>query len=229
MKKRAVVSTLALFLTLGACSPKKNTVTANNGGSSQTATIAGVSTGACATNAPAGANQQQQNVQNVGTIYDSSGAQYNFENMVKSFLSATISPYEVGSISSSPNAQTGVRFRGVMKLDASGNVIGAQSNITISVYDSIWQMNKITNPNEQEIQVVFDPTKRATISGQFNLQSGEGTLTMQDNYGSVRLTGRIDANSFSGTVSFQNTASVLGSPASGNLGQFFIQRCAILQ
>lgn len=228
MKKLTIVSTLALFLTLGACSPKKNTVTANNGGSSQTATIAGVPTGACTTPAPA-QNNQQQNVQNVGTIYDSTNNQYNFENMVKSFLSATISPYEVGSISSAPNGQTGVRFRGVVKLDASGNVIGAQSNITISVYDSIWQMNKISNPNEQEIQVVFDPTKRATIGGQFNPQSGEGTLTLQDNYGSVRLTGRIDATSFSGTVSFQNTASVLGSPASGNLGQFYIQRCAILQ
>lgn len=210
MKKLTILIALTL---LAACSPKKNSVKAN------VATIAGVPTGTqCAT----GTNQSS-----VGSIYDSQNSM-NFENQVKALLSATISPYEIGSISPQSSAQTGVRFNGVIKMDANGNITGAQSRLTITVYDSIWLANQ---SNNNLIQIVFDPTKAGTvISGQFNISSGDGVLSLKDQYGEIKFQGRIDAQNFSGTVSFQNTASVIGgAPASGTLGQFFIQRCAIFQ
>lgn len=218
MKKLTILIAMTL---LAACSQKKSAVQANV---TSTTTIAGATTGACLATTGAA---------NVGAIYDTSANSYNFENQVKGFLSATISPYDVGTISSQGNAQTGVRFSGVLKLDTNGNVIGAQSHILISVYDSIWLTNHYTNPNEVEIQAKFDPStnSRSSISGQFNLQTGAGTLLLQDNYGSVQFTGTIDAQNFSGTVSYQNTTTVMSGmqPSSGSMGQFFIQRCAILQ
>lgn len=224
MKKLILFIAMTL---LAACSPKKSAVQAN---ATTTTTVGGATTGACLSTT--GATTTTATTANVGTIYDKSANSYNFENQVKGFLSATISPYDVGTISSQGNAQTGVRFSGVIKLDTSGNVIGSQSHILISVYDSIWLMNHYTNPNEVEIQAKFDPAtnSRSSISGQFNLQTGAGTLVLQDNYGSVQFTGTIDAQNFSGTVSYQNTTTVLGgTPANGSMGQFFIQRCAILQ
>lgn len=209
MKKLTILIALTL---LAACNPKKNSVQAN------VATIAGQPIGTqCVAN---------NNASSVGTIYDSQGS-FNFETQVKALLSATISPNDIGSISPQGNAQTGVRFNGLIKLDASGNVVAAQSRLTISVHDSIWLANQTA---ANLIQVIFDQTKGSTISGQFNLTSGDGLLSLRDQYGEVRFQGKIDAQNFSGTVSFQNATSVVGgSPASGTLGQFFIQRCAILQ
>lgn len=210
MKKLTILIALTL---LAACSPKKNSVKAN--ATNGTATIAGVSTGACT-----GVTTS------VGTIYDNANS-YNFENQVKGLLSATTSPYEIGSISSQGNASTGVRFNGAIKLDASGNVVAAQTNMKITVYDSIWLANQ-TQANL--IEIVFSTAKSSTITGQFNATSGDGFLSLKDQYGEVRFQGKIDAQNFSGTVSYQNATNVLGgAPASGTLGQFFIQRCAILQ
>lgn len=210
MKKLLLISALTV---LAACSPK------NNSSRSATATIAGVPTGVACMNGTSSTN--------VGSIYDQQNS-YDFENRVKALLSATISPSEVGSISSQSSAQTGVRFNGVVKLDGNGTVLGNQSNVSITVYDSVWLYNQ-TQSNL--IVINFNPSKAGTvISGQFNTSSGEGSLSLRDQYGTVIFQGRIDAQNFSGTVSFQNTTSVAGgTPASGNLGQFQIQRCAIFQ
>lgn len=210
MKKLTILIALSL---LAACSPKKSSVKANavNG----TATIAGVSTTTC-TGVSTG----------VGTIYDNANS-YNFENQVKGLLSATISPYEIGTISPLGNAKTGVRFSGAIKLDAAGNVVAANTNVKITVYDSVWEANQ-TQANL--IELAFSTAKNSTITGQFNPTSGDGFLSLKDQYGEIRFQGKVDAQNFSGTIAYQNATNVLGgAPASGSLGQFFIQRCAILQ
>ena len=214
MKKLTLILILSL---LAACNPKKNSVRANT----TSATISGVTLGQCA-----GVNSSQ-----VGTIYDSSFTGQ-FENQVKALLSTNVYPSNVGSISSAEADKTGVRFSGKVKLDTNGNVVGAQSNVMISVYDSIWQNAKISNPNEEEIRLNFNPSSndKSVISGQFNISTGDGFLNLKDQYGEIRFTGRIDAQRLSGTVSFQNTTNVSGGAGlSGSLGQFYIQRCAFLQ
>ncbi|MGZ3690695.1 MAG: hypothetical protein ACXVAX_04290 [Pseudobdellovibrio sp.] len=213
--------TLLLLVTLvSACSQKNNSVT------SSVATISGVAVGAnCSSSTNISSNM-------VGTIYDTSANSYNFQNQVAALLSVNLQPSEVGTVSAAQADQTGVRFTGTVKLDSSGNVVGAQSKVTISIYDSIWLMDRYTNPNEQEIRIEFDPTlgKGAVLSGQFDPSSGQGYLSMRDSYGEVRFTGTIDAQKLSGQVSFQNTTNVTGgAPASGVLGQFYIQRCGFLQ
>ena len=70
----------------------------------------------------------------------------------------------------------------------------------------------------------------AASEGQFNPQTGVGYVVYKDQYGEVRLDGRYDAQNFSGTVSYKNYVSFNSStPAQGQLGQFLIARCAIIQ
>lgn len=212
MKKLLVLLALTL---LAACSPKKSSVKANIGAPA-TINIAGVATGTSCVNTS----------QNSGYIYDNSASSYNFETQVKALLSATTNPSEVGSISAQATG-TGVGVTGLIKMDASGNVVGAQSNLLITVHDSIWQ----TNPTEEnKIKLNFTPANGSTLSGQFNVTSGDGFLSVADKYGEVRFEGKIDAQNFSGTVRFTNLTTVIGgTPASGALGQFQIQRCAIFK
>lgn len=227
MKKLKFLILFILGTTLlMACNQKKSGVKAS------TASIAGVAIGTncLGTNTNANSTFIGTAATGVGSIYDSQNA-FNFEAQVKSFLSATLSPYEVGTISAQPNDTTGVRFGGLIKLDGSGAVIGTQSRLTITVYDSVWFMSQTA---ANLIEVAFNPsgttTKGAAITGQFDLASGDGFLSLRDQYGEVRFEGRIDAQNFSGVVRFQNLTAVNGgSPASGTLGQFFIQRCVIFQ
>lgn len=203
---------LLMLLMVAACSPKKDSVRSARTVGSNIGTL-GV------------ANQCPNGASNIGAIYDQTG---NLENQVRALLSATMLPQDIGSVSSLPTDSTGVRFAGKMKLDANGNVIGAQSKILIEVYDSIWLQNRLSNPNEKAIQIEFDPASGATITGQFNMQTGQGYINLHDQYGDIRFTGAIDAQYFSGTVSFQNTSSVVGAASQGNLGQFYILRCGIV-
>lgn len=215
--------TLLLILTLlSACNPKKNSVRSN------TAVISGVEVGAQCNST----NMTSLSSSQYGTIYDGTASSYDFENRVKSLLSVTLQPSEIGNVSGGQADPTGVRFSGRIKLDGNGNVVSAQSKVLISIYDSIWLMNKYSNPSEQEIRISFDPNIEAgsSISGQFNTDTGVGYFILRDTYGEIRFEGTIDAQRLSGVVSFQNTTNVAGgSPASGVLGQFYIQRCAFLQ
>jgi hypothetical protein len=212
MKKLTLV-TLALFVMAG-CNPKKNAVKAN------VATISGVTVGTQCTST----NQNS----NVGTIYGQAMS-LNFEQQVKALLSATTNPSDIGSISPNQSDSTGVRFSGRVKLDAAGNVVATQSKVTITIYDSYILMDNTIQP----VILDLDPSaagKNIQISGQFNTSSGDGFISIRDQYGEIRFQGRIDAERFSGTVTFANTQNVTGGqPASGTLGQFWIQRCSFLQ
>lgn len=212
MKKLTILVALVL---LGACSPKKNSLKADNAN----ATIAGIPVGAqCA----AGTQQGL-----VGSIYDSSAQSMNFESRVKGLLSAYLKPSEVGNISAGQADSTGVRFNGTVKLDSNGAVIAAQTNVTITIYDSIWLTNQTA---DNLIEMKFNTAKASVISGQFNTSTGTGFISLKDNYGEVRFEGTIDAQKLSGNVTFQNLTTVVGgSPASGTLGQFWVNRCAFLQ
>ena len=96
---------------------------------------------------------------------------YQFEQRVKGFLSATTSPDDVGTISSSPNDySTGVRFQGVIKVDASGRVVLNQSKVSIKVYDS-YVASQSLNP--------IAVTINTASSGQFNLQTGQGEVVFK--------------------------------------------------
>jgi hypothetical protein len=218
MKNLLLFSMTIVFMV--ACSNKKDTTVR--------ATTTGVSGTRNPVNTATLTNVCTQNQFPIGTIYDSGSQQaslYNngsYEDRVKSFLSATVSPQEVGQISSAQWESTGVRFQGVIKLDTNGNVVVAQSKIIIKVYDSLLFQSSSAQP----IPVSIDTASE----GKFNMSTGAGYVVFKDQYGEVRLDGNFDAQNFSGTVSYKNYVAFDGStPAQGQLGQFLIARCAIFQ
>ncbi|MCC2679313.1 MAG: hypothetical protein K0R29_1889 [Pseudobdellovibrio sp.] len=216
MKKLTLV--LGLIILAG-CNPKKSSV------KSATTTISAEQVATLT-------NCQGQATTGTGVIYDTSSGAMNFNNQIKALLSVNINPNNVGTVSYNPNDSTGVRFTGKIKLDGSGNVVQAQSSVMISIYDSIWLNEKYTNPNAEEIKIEFSPSRGATITGQINPSGGTNSfISFKDNYGEIRFENIvISANNLSGTVRFQNSTNVMGgTPASGTLGQLFIQRCAFLQ
>ncbi len=228
MKKLFIL--LPSFLLVIACNPKKEAVRGNFNRDAS-GNIVGTFTGT---------NSCPQGVSGIGTIFDDGqlaqvsldSVSGNFETRVKALLSATTSSDEVGQISGSATDQTGVRFQGVVKLDTSGLVIGAQSKMLIKIYDS-YVLNSQLDPNGKKyepIAIEFLPTSGSQIQGKFNLQTGEGSISFRDSYGEVRFEGRMDAQTFSGAIKFQNTRNVNGgAAASGTLGQFYVARCGLIQ
>lgn len=211
MKKLTLL--LGLIILAG-CNPKKSSV------KSSTTAISAAEVASLT-------NCNGQSTTGTGVIYDTSGTSMNFNNQVKALLSVNINPNDVGLVSNNPSDQTGVRFTGKIKLDSSGNVVQAQSSVLISVYDS-----NTVNYGAEVIKVEFVPSRGATITGQINPAGGANSfISLKDNYGEIRFENiQVSANNLSGTVRFQNNTNVTGgSPASGSLGQLFIQRCAFLQ
>ncbi len=207
MKKLVLLSVTAVLMV--ACNPKKD--------SPKISTL-----GRNSLTAQTFSNMCQQNQFTYGSIYDSSYNNGSFENSVKGLLSAAVNPQEVGQISGGQWDQTGVRFQGAIKLDGSGNVVGTMSRIRITVYDSYLLQSSTAQPIPISIE--------SASMGNFNHQTGIGYVIFKDQYGEIRFDGRIDAQNFIGTVSYKNYVSFDNSqPAQGQLGQFSIARCAIIQ
>jgi hypothetical protein len=169
---------------------------------------------------------------NIGAIYDQNGFSLtggaSFEDRVKAFLSATINPSEIGTISSSATDSTGVRFQGVISLATNGQVNLTSTKIEILVYDS-YVLNSQYATNGQKYEPI--PVRfTSAAEGRFDPTTGAGFVVFRDSYGEVRFDGKYDAQYFSGTVSFKNTQAVSGlTPQQGTLGQFYVARCGIIQ
>lgn len=231
MKNILLLIPLLAFL---GCDPKKSTVKANvqsgvptNGQAAASTNIAGDFTLS---------NQCPQGVSGIGSIWDSGGtaeslytSSGSFEDRVKALLSASIAASGVGQISGLESDSTGLRFQGVVKLDAAGNVVAANSKMLIKVYDSFVGQPDSNGVKSEPIKIDFISSK-AQISGQINMQTGQGYVSFSDSYGEVRFEGRLDAQFFTGLVKFQNAKNVNeGAPAGDTLGQFKVARCGIIQ
>lgn len=224
MKNILLLIPLLVFV---GCDPKKSTVKAN----------VQVATGATVAADFTLSNQCPQGTTGIGAIWDSGptdGSLYTtsgtFEDRVKALLSATVAAADVGQISGLESDATGLRFQGVVKLDANGNVIAANSKMLIKVYDSFVGQTDASGAKSEAIQIEFLAAKNAQITGQIDLKTGLGFVSFKDTYGEVRFEGRRDAQFFTGLVKFQNSRNVNGgTPAGGTLGQFKVARCGIIQ
>jgi len=222
--KNVILLTI-IALTFVSCNPKQESATKRTN-AVRAATVAGTTNGTF-TQSFCG-----NNLSSIGTIYDQ-GTQAslysngNFEARVKGLLSATIDPSEIGTISSSANDQTGVRFQGTIKVDSNGSVNLQESKILIKVYDSFVLQSASDGSNQyQPIPIEFT----TAASGQFNMQTGSGYVIFSDQYGDVRFDGNLSGEYLSGQVSFVNRTNVTGgSAASGVLGQFYVARCGIIK
>lgn len=161
-----------------------------------------------------------------GAVYDSSNNWVQFETNVKGFFSTTIDPKEIGQISSDPSYGGGVSFEGAIKLDSSGQVVSGQSSLIFTAIDYYALMGIYPS-----VTARFASSTGANFEGQFTKNSNQGVLIIRDAYGTVRFDGQLDAQYFSGTITFENTSHILNgeTPARGTLGQFRVARCGFLQ
>lgn len=216
MKKTVVL--LFTFIAVTSCAPRKNSgVAARNGANVGIDNTVNIGNQSCASAA-------------LGMIYNNSLSPQVFETRVKDFLSATINPNEVGSIGSGNNS--GVTFSGVFKFDTAGNIQTSGTQLVFTITDSFALQGgyDIYGNPYKPITVKFEQSSGAQFSGQWNRQNNSVNVTIQDSYGTVQLQGSVDAQYFSGTMSFQNTQHVLGSaPLQGTLAQFRIARCGFFQ
>ncbi|MEN0057387.1 MAG: hypothetical protein AAGB31_01025 [Bdellovibrio sp.] len=160
----------------------------------------------------------------VGKIYDASGSSQ-FETQVKGFVSATLDPQSLGTISGDINSSTGIDFSGAFTFDSSGNLVTASSSLLIKIFDSY--VGQVYSGETVEPYVI---EFSSASSGTINRSTGVFSVVFQDSYGSITFSGTVRNQQASGTVSYQNFTAVSGySVSSGALGDFLIYTCALIK
>lgn len=212
MKQFKLLVVFAATLAFVACAEKKE--------NKQTIEPRGAARGAPTGTTGTTSTQNQQTLQlqqrPAGIVESATGVDdTQFTMTVKNFLSASLKDTDVGTVSGSRySTSTGVRVW--VDLFRSNQVDQANAQLLIVIYDSIYA----SNPSAGTINVALG-------RGSLKQQSYSGSnlsLTFEDQYGRIILNGSIQANYFSGSVSFQNYTFWDGksAPLSGTLGQFSI-------
>lgn len=190
-------------------------------------TVRTASNGATGGNGSAGGGFQTScSSTTVGKIYDPAGASSTtFESQVKAFVSATLNPTLLGSVSGDINAKTGIDLKGSWTFDASGNLTTTGAAVSIEIFDSY--VGTVSN-GETILPYTIDFSSAA--SGSINRTTGQFTVVFRDSYGSIAFAGTKGSTYSEGTVTFANTTAVSGySAASGTLGSFKINNCALIK
>lgn len=181
---------------------------------------------------PLVAAQQQQGTQNAcsnaqmawGKIFDPY-ASSQFESQVKSFVSATLDPQSLGTISGNIADKTGIDFQGSFQFDSQGKLIPASSTVLIKIFDSYVGQTY----NGQSVQPYIVEFKAAN-SGFVDRNTRQFEAKFSDNYGDIVFSGRYDNQTVEGTVTYVNNTAIAGyQKASGTLGSFKAYTCALIK
>ncbi|WP_374080211.1 hypothetical protein [Bdellovibrio bacteriovorus] len=206
---------VALALSLSACAKKDSSAVRVAG---RGASIGVTQGGTTTPNTCGNANM------NWGKIYDPN-ASGQFEAQVKSFVSATLDPQSLGTISGNISDKTGIDFSGSFQFDAQGRLIPASSTVVIKIFDSF-------------VGQVYDGKTVVPYVVEFS-QASEGIIDrttrqiqvkFKDSYGEIVFQGQYDNNTVQGTVHYQNYTAVSGyQPSGGTLGAFRAYTCALIK
>ena len=157
-----------------------------------------------------------------------------FQQRVVGLLQATLSPGEIGTVSSRSGLPTGVRFWGAIELQggsaltsnmAATSINVGSSQLRIVVWDSLTGTTDFNGNRVPEYPIYFSRALSGTVTG------NTAELRFQDAYGEIRLQGTFDTNFFQGQVSYQNTRSFATSSAarSDTLGNFVVRTCGFFR
>lgn len=161
---------------------------------------------------------------NWGKIYDPD-ASAQFENQVKSFVSATLDPQSLGTISGNINDKTGIDFRGTFQFDSQGKLVTTASSVTIKIFDSY--VNQVYNGQTIQPYVV---EFTAAAEGMINRTTRQFQVRFKDSYGEIVFQGQVNNSTVEGTVYYQNYTAVAGYQAtSGTLGSFKAYTCSLIK
>jgi hypothetical protein len=141
-----------------------------------------------------------------------------YTNIVKAFLSPTISPTEVGDVDPS----TGVRFGGRVMMNGTNGAIDPNSQVQFEVIDHL----VLTNANNQLYQPI-PVTFKGGVTANSMAYKGQANITFEDEFGSVNIQGTFQykGGNFTGTVYFTNASANHNGIKSGKLGTFSIPTC----
>lgn len=208
LKKTGMGLLLFVALGLSACAKKEGSATR----------VAGRSNGAAPIpNTPSTCSNGQVSV---GNIY---GTNFNFENDVKAFASATLSPDQLGQIGYQLGSPTGVDFYGTFQFDSNGQIVAQNSNLKIEIIDS-YAVSKLVG------RYVIEMNQASTGSIQRESSMSPFSATFKDEFGEITFNGSIQNGLATGTVTYRNYVAVSGyTPAAGTLGQFTMYACALIK
>lgn len=183
----------------------------------------GVGTGTAGVGGYANCGNQAQST---GKIFDAQANSARFEADVKGFVSATLDPQYLGTVSGDINAATGIDFLGGLRFNAQGQLEVESASLMIKIFDSYAKQSY----NGQVVQPYVIEFVGAS-AGMVDHQSRQFQVTFKDSYGSVTMQGSYDLNGLaSGTVTYENFIAVDGYfPARGTLGSFRIATCGLIK
>lgn len=171
-------------------------------------------------------------VSKAGMIYDTSSM---FQQNLQNFISGWMNPTSLGGVDGNPQSTTtGVDFKGHWAFDTSGNLIQAQSNFKISIWDTYAVQTQSTGGSYVPITVTFDAEKfsstkcQGTLTGTLNQSTKAYTVVATDCVGTIKFTGTYTSQYVDGSVTYQNKTSTTGTVQSGALGSLRIATCGIL-
>ncbi|WII70910.1 hypothetical protein QJS83_10600 [Bdellovibrio sp. 22V] len=200
-------------LSLSACA-KKDGSTARYAGRGTGVTQGGVQTPSSCGNAN----------MDWGKIFDPY-ASPQFESQVKGFVSATLDPQSLGTISGNINDRTGIDFKGSFQFDSAGRLVTGSSSIHIKIVDSY--VGQVYNGQTVAPYIV---EFNAASEGMINRTTRQFQVKFKDSYGEIILQGAYNNQEASGTVYYQNYTAVNGYQASsGTLGSFRAYACALIK
>lgn len=174
-----------------------------------------------------------------GFIYNESldGASYSataFQQRAQDFVSATLSPSALGTLNGGKSVDGGnyISVTGTLAFDSSGNLLTTQTNIDIEINDSYVGTTTGDGHSIEAYPVIFNPATSSgseTASGRVDRNAKTFTVTFQDSYGTVTLSGKYNGSQVTGRVDFANTQNVDSSqgPKSGVLGAFNLSNCTL--
>ena len=173
-------------------------------------------------------NYQSQGIYytaSTGTVYLDASWADQFTTMVKNLVSATIDPSVVGQVS--PVA--GVKLRGYVELDSSGNVIVSRSSMNLEIDDE-W-----TGQRDDDGQTI-PPLYINLPARSGRATSGSAQLVFADNARQVTLNGTWVSNgyngsTFSGSIGYNNTSQVNGGSlhSASPMANFQIDTCGFFR
>jgi hypothetical protein len=142
-----------------------------------------------------------------------------YTNIVKAFLSPTISPSEVGDV----DPTTGVRFGGRVMMNGTNGAIDPNSQIQFEVIDHLVG-TLANNQTYQPIPVTF----KGGVTANSMAYNGNANITFEDEFGSVNIRGTFQykGGNFTGTVYFSNASANHNGIKSGTLGTFSVPTCS---
>ncbi|WP_413613416.1 hypothetical protein [Bdellovibrio sp. HCB-110] len=159
-----------------------------------------------------------------GKIYDPSSSPQ-FEAQVKGFVSATLDPQSLGTISGNINDKTGIDFSGSFQFDAQGRLIPASSTVVIKIFDSF--VGQVYN-GQTVVPYVVEFSQAS--EGIIDRTTRQIQVKFKDSYGEIVFQGQYDNNTVQGTVHYQNYTAVSGyQPSGGTLGAFRAYTCALIK